>query len=123
MLSEAQIQEIVGRCKFPNWQILVKRDGNRLYLQVSDPNGIDIATGGPMPWTGRKWMLSPHMVPNEIVTTAFKAVLTAMEHEVREMFTYRDQPIFNPHIDPDKMAEFVANRSNLQEREDVQYAA
>ncbi|HEU4601551.1 MAG TPA: hypothetical protein VFS24_06270 [Steroidobacteraceae bacterium] len=49
--------------------------------------------------TGRKWYLSPHMTDSEIVCTAFKAALTAEEHECREAFRFNDRRIFNPHID------------------------
>lgn len=67
-------------------------------------------------------MLSPYMCPNEIVTTAFKAVMTAMEHEVRESFRYKDVAIFNPHLDPDALVDFVKNRANIQERPGVAFA-
>jgi hypothetical protein len=63
------------------------------------------------------------MVPNEIVTTAFKAVMTAMEHEVRESFKYRDVAIYNPHLDPDSLVDFVKNPANIQERANVEFAA
>lgn len=122
-----QIRDIVSKCSFKtpteDWLIQVCMDGNRPYLQIRVPNGRDSVTGDTIEWTGRKWMLSPHMVPNEIVTTAFKAVMTAMEHEVRENFKYRDTAIFNPHMDPDQLVEFVRNTNNLQERPDVAFAA
>jgi len=48
---------------------------------------------------GRKWYLSPYMTRSEVIQTAFKAVLTAEEHEVRESFLFKGQAIFGPHID------------------------
>ena len=122
MLTVEQIRELVSRCTFEDWQIEVRMDGNRPYLQVHVLNGKDSETGLPMEWTGRKWMLSPHMVPNEIVTTAFKAVLTAMEHEVREGFRYRGVAIYNPHLDPDALVDFVQDRAHIQERANVAFA-
>ena len=118
-----EIRDIVGLCSFDDWNILVRMDGNRPYLQVHTPNGKDAETGLPMEWTGRKWMLSPHMCKNEIVATAFKAVMTAMEHEVRESFRYRGVAIFNPHQDPDKLVDFVSDGANIQERNNVAFAA
>lgn len=63
------------------------------------------------------------MCKNEIVTTAFKAVMTAMEHEVRENFRYRGASIFNPHMDPDKLVDFVSDDANMQSRTGVAFAA
>jgi hypothetical protein len=64
-----------------------------------------------MPWKGRKWFISEHSCRNEIVGTAFKAVMGAMEHEIRENFKYKDVPIFDPHLDPDLLVE-LRNRPN-----------
>ena len=71
-----EIRAIVAECRFEDWDIEVRMDGTRPYLQVHVANGRDAETGLPMEWTGRKWMLSPHMCKNEIVATAFKAVMT-----------------------------------------------
>ena len=121
MYSQKEIEEIVSLCSFEDWQLDVKQDGSRLYLQVHVLNGKDSETGRTIEWTGRKWMLSPFMVKNEIVATAFKAVMTAVEHEVRENFRYRGVSIFNPHIDPDQLVDFVSDASNMQSRENVEF--
>lgn len=47
----------------------------------------------------RKWLLSPGMTDSEIVQTAFKCVLTSMEHRAREHFTYKGARVFAPHYD------------------------
>lgn len=123
MYTVQEIRDIVAKCSFEDWLIEVRMDGTRPYLQVHVLNGKDSETGLPMEWTGRKWMLSPHMCKNEIITTAFKAVMTAMEHEVRESFRYKGAAIFNPHMDPDALVDFVSNRANIQERENVAFSA
>jgi len=127
MYTLQEIRDIVGLCRFDyphkHWLIEVRMDGTRPYLQVHVPDGRDADTGLPMEWTGRKWMLSQHMCKNEIVTTAFKAVMTAMEHEVRENFRYRGASIFNPHMDPDKLVDFVSDDANMQSRTGVAFAA
>lgn len=122
MLSLEQIKELVANCAFEDWDINVRMDGDRPYLQIHVKNGKDAATGSVLEWTGRKWLLSYHMVPNEVVTTAFKAVMTAMEHEVRENFRFKGASIFNPHIDPEMMAEIVRKGDIIQERIDVAFA-
>ena len=88
------------------------RDGrlrtNRCYLQVRATTK-DNATGEPgYTWSGRKWFLSPHMTSSEVVQTALKAVLTAVEHEVREQFLYRGHSIFDPHYDLDLLVKLRA---------------
>ena len=72
-------------------------------------------TGQVRDWSGRKWMLSPHMVKSEVVQTAFKAVLTAAEHEARERFLYRGRAIFGPHYDVDRLWE-MATADNEESR-------
>src|SRR5262245_42257718 len=60
----ASIQAILDGVKFslfPDWQLHLRDDGGRPYLQVHNPNGKDATTGDEMPWSGRKWMLSHHM--------------------------------------------------------------
>ena len=44
------------------------------------------------------------MTRSEIVSTAFLAVLTALEHEAREQFRYRGRPIYSPHYDVEVLA-------------------
>ena len=85
------------------WDICLRRDGSRWYLQVRF-KAPDIETGKPATQYGRKWLLSPHMCESEIVTTAFKACLAAEEHECKERFRYRGQPVFTPHLDVNRMA-------------------
>ena len=68
----------------------VFRHTDRLFLQV-EPNG-------------RKWALSEHMTPSEIVRTAFMAALAYEEHELRESFTYKGVAIFGPHLDVEDLA-------------------
>lgn len=92
------IYETLSGVKYLDWTFYVGSKGPSMYLQVSfDINGKH--------WTGRKWLLSEHMTKSEIIQTAFKAVLTAVEHETREMFTYKGKAIFGPHFDVDVLAQ------------------
>lgn len=72
------------------------------YLQV-EADMPDAATGDPSEERGRKWMMSIWMTPSEVVQTAFKAVLTFVEHETRENFKYKGRAIFGPHFDVEKL--------------------
>jgi hypothetical protein len=93
--------ELLAQCTFPmldkaTWEL--GEDGERLYLQVKWW-GHNSETGAREWCIGRKWFLSPHMTNSEVVQTAFAAVMAVMEHETREFFQYKGQPIFCPHYD------------------------
>lgn len=75
------------------------------YAQIVDLDGVCNVTGAAMPWGGRKWLLSMHKTDSEIVQTVFKALMTAVEHEVREQFLYKEVPVLDPHLDIEKLVE------------------
>lgn len=87
------------------------------YLCVSCDNGICNVTGQPLSWEGRKWPISEYMTDGEIVQTAFKALLTALEHEAREKFTYRGVSVFDPHYDIEKLVALRLQPDALKERD------
>lgn len=97
------MREILAHVRYPDFCFVLHAERQDLYLQI-EVDGACNVTGGPMTWRGRKWRLSPHMTPSELVQTAFLAVLTAIEHEARERFAYRGAAIFGPHFDVDRLA-------------------
>lgn len=99
---EARVRRLLLHCKFPPYQFVLYGFSGPVYLQAKydDP---DIYTGVMKPQHTRKWLLSPHMTDSEIVLTAFKCVLTSMEHRTRERFTYKGARIFGPHFDVEDM--------------------
>jgi hypothetical protein len=106
-MSDDFINRVVNILKDVNyldWTFYVGVDDTRTYLQIRF-NGIDSYTHQTETQFGRKWMLSPFMTKNEIVQTAFKAIMTAVEHETRENFLYRNRRIFGPHLDVDALWE------------------
>ncbi len=98
-----EIRNIVGTCLYPNYIFVVELDTHgSMYLQAHFTAGK---------WqTTRKWLLSEHMVKSEIVQTVFKCVLTSVEHECREAFTYQGKPIFGPHFDVDSLVEICVDQ-------------
>lgn len=108
-MDYAALCAVVADIAFKPLKIAVHKDGidrtgaPRCYLQVSDPNGVCNVTGEPSPWKGRKWLLSSHATKTEVVYTALKAVLAAVEHEAREQFRYRGVTICDPHIHVDDL--------------------
>lgn len=103
-------------------QIEVTREPPNYFLRLSAPDGRCNVTGDPLPWTGRKWRLSQHMTDGEVVATAFKAYLTVLEHEAREVFLFDGQPVFNSHVDIHQMVQLHASGKALKGRSPVSEA-
>jgi hypothetical protein len=105
-VNREEIEQVLSQVKFRDWTILLDGViGQPAYLQVQFW-ALDAESGEAMLQEGRKWRLSVHMTKSEIVQTALKAVLTALEHEAREDFTYKGKPIFGPHFDVDFLASY-----------------
>lgn len=99
---------------YQNWQFKVLKDESRLYLQLSWWDTCTV-TKEPTLQRSRKWLLSPYMTKSEFVQTCLKAVLTAMltamEHEVREQFTYMGEAVYRPHYDVDALHGLCASKA------------
>lgn len=104
-------QDAVDLCRYPGarWRIWAEHGRPMLQMQMLDGTCND--TGEPQVWKSRKWLLSVHMTKSELIATAFKALITAMEHETREKFTYRGERVYSPHYDVDVLV--AARRTNL----------
>lgn len=87
----------------------------RQYLQIYQES-ICNRTGKPYNEGGRKWDISKYMTESEIVFTVWKAVLTFMEHELREQFMYKGKRIFDPHIDVNALLSVCEQRSVRDEK-------
>ena len=110
MLDLDDIRAVVSQVHYKDWRFHVDAEAlesgdYRPWLQVhfhAADNGNPEVSGLA---TGRKWFLSPWMTESEVVGTAFKAVLTAEEHETREKFKWRERSVFGPHIDIESLWE------------------
>lgn len=107
--TKTRFEQLKQDIQYKNWNLHIGQDGERLFLQVRFP-AIDANTGLEEEQKGRKWFLSPHMTNSEFVQTAFKAILTAEEHETRENFRYKGQAVFSPHYDIDALVELCQKR-------------
>lgn len=97
-------KEILSQIKYKDWLFVLGGLPDRPYLQVRFLT--ECARGaGYQHQHGRKWMLSPHMTRSEVVATAFKAVITAEEHEARELFKYKGKAVFCAHYDVDALVD------------------
>lgn len=109
---------IVEQVALPfGWRVIIEVTPEADYfLRVLAEDGTDNVTGTPTTWKGRKWPLSFHMTDGEVVQTAFLATMTAVEHEVREMFSFQGQTIFDPHYDIYKLVALRSQPNALKER-------
>lgn len=103
--------------KYPGLNFLILSKGANTFLQVESPEGLCNVTGEVLEagWRGRKWYLSPHMTTSEIVQTAFLAVTQALEHEARERFTFKGQPVMDPHKNMQVVAQELRHEGLPQE--------
>ena len=100
----SEIRSALREVRYKEWTLEVCSDESFGYLVVSF-RAIDTDTGAWQTQRGRKWKLSPHMTRSEVIQTAFLAVMTAEEHEIRETFTYKGIPVFCPHLDVEALVE------------------
>lgn len=105
-MNTREAKEILAEVRYQGYSFQVHGDfdaGPATYLQAfftapdNDDQRFVLATHT------RKWLLSRYMTRSELVQTAFKCVLTSIEHEAREQFTYRGQRVFGPHFDVDAL--------------------
>jgi len=125
MKTLPEIMEIVGQCEYLDWDIRLRLDGGigegapgyRPYVQIFG-NGPNPKNNNEIEgWSGRKWFISPHMCTNEIVRTCYKAIHCAVLHEMNEMFLYKEQAVFTPHMDYDEIASIMKVRSLIDARD------
>jgi hypothetical protein len=108
--------DILARVQFPGFAfVTAEKVPGVVYLQITCDSKCNV-TGVPLKWSSRKWLLSEHMTDGEIVQTAFKATLTAIEHEARETFLYRGQPVFGPHYDIEHLVALRSRPDALKKR-------
>jgi hypothetical protein len=98
-----EVQNVLADVKFDGHEFLVEETPTGFHLHVRCP-GVDVDSGAPCFHSGRKWHIPHDAIRSDVVRTAFKAVLTWLEHEARERFTYRKARVFGPHLDVELMA-------------------
>lgn len=110
-----ELKSILQETTYKGWTFVAsKTKGGDLYIQVQFLAWDNILESYQYQH-GRKWYISNYAVKSEIVGTLLKAVLTAEEHEVRESFRYRNQPIFQTHYNVDTLADLCSRRNGVLE--------
>ena len=97
MLTQHDVYTVIRACSFRDWSFHVGGMGDGFYLQLRFNSRSAAPPHDLAEQSGRKWYISPHSTVSEIVHTVLKAILTAVEHEAREEFTFDGEAIFHPH--------------------------
>jgi len=103
-LTLRDVRAVLAEVRFGGHEFRAEEAPDGFSLQLRG-EAADVATGRPGVQCGRRWHLPRDAGPSEIVRTAFKAVLTWLEHEAREHFTYREARVFGPHLDVGRLAD------------------
>lgn len=121
-----RVEEIVARVTLTGpaagWRIRVANfdgstfEGHDMYIQIRATERCNI-TGALAEWGGRKFHVSHFATESEALLTIWKAVVTAMEHELRENVQIDGVTVFNPHVDVSKLIQFHRD-TPLDERAD-----
>ncbi|MGE0539715.1 MAG: hypothetical protein AB7R89_06015 [Dehalococcoidia bacterium] len=106
-LTNEHMREIVAAVRSPERNFIAYEDQfGHLFVFVeyweSDSNDPD---AGPQLQQGWPLLLTGMTEPTQVVQACFKALMTSLEHQAREWFLYRDQPVMSPHRDIDQVAE------------------
>jgi hypothetical protein len=110
MLSLASLIDLLERVQAPRWTWSMGHMGKGMYLQAQLRSDPEVR--------GRKWYVSPYSTVTEVVQTAFKAVMTAEEHELREGFTFDGVNLYHPHHDVEALKAFtLANKPDSRQAE------
>jgi hypothetical protein len=109
-------QRLLGDVSYPGLDFEVASQDASVSVRVKNLDGVCTQTGKRMPWNGRWWRLSTHMTDSEIIATLFKAVITALEHEARESFTFKKVPVYDAHLSVHQLAQLRSDRSSLDVR-------
>ena len=118
-LTIEQMKSLVEACTYkPGWEIIFDNDGERPFVQIAATT-LCSASGEASAWKSGKTYLSPYMCRQEVVSAVYGAIEKAELHEIREFFRYKGASIFNPHLDPDVLAEVAKKKESFNMRDNA----
>lgn len=106
--------KVLAHVECLGYKFVVREGHGGVFLQANYQEQ-DVYKGPDSTWETqytRKWLLSPEMTESEVVQTAFKCVLTSMEHRTREHFKFHGARIFGPHFDVKDLVALCQDREN-----------
>ncbi len=120
----AEFTQLINSITYkPGWYFRTGVEDNRMWVQIGVHAEADIAWDmieqRVVPWRGAKHWLSEHMCRQEVVGTVYHAIQRAEMHELNEWFRYKGRAIFNPHLDPDALAELASKKTSFNLRKNA----
>ena len=92
-----EVAALVERIAFPGYRFHLIGKGFAC-LMASFMAPCNVKGGVPVEQFTRLWILDKDYTDEQIVQTCLKLVLTSVEHEARERFTFDGAAIFGPHM-------------------------
>lgn len=110
-MNKADLEKLVARIKFPGYtfEVLEEQGICNLYVTYMEP---DVFSGVNEKQRSRPWPMSFVQEPIQVVQTAFKALLTSLEHRARENFTVDGLAVLEPHYNLDVLLKIAAQRQH-----------
>ena len=95
-ITMLEIANALDRIRCEDYRFITTPIHGGIILQIE---GVveDIETHKPTWHRGRKWYLDSQTSIDDVIRTAFKAIATWQEHELREHFLVDGKSIFSPH--------------------------
>ncbi len=109
MQTLKSIKNLINQVSYKDYEFNIFKKGDAFLIQVQFM-GTDTDTGKVELQKCRKWYISAYSCDSEVVRSCFLAIRQAEEHELTENFKYKGIQVFNPHLDMDKLAEFVGTK-------------
>ena len=105
-----RIKGIMAEVQFPGYDFEVGVLANHYSIRVRYIEA-DVDTGKEEVQLGRLWVFPAGQKTDQIVQTAFKALMTSYEHRIREHFLFRGTQVMGPHRDLDVLATLLPQRT------------
>lgn len=96
-LTASQVANVLSRIRCRNYRFVTSQTASERFLHVECLTK-DENSGLQCTLQGRRWILEADYSVGDIVRTAFKAIMTWEEHELRECFYFDNARVFDPHF-------------------------
>lgn len=121
-MNPAEMRKVLELCHYPGYTFYLSEIMFESSYLVACYDEKDTETGKVERQTTRKWLLNPEITASELVQTAFKCIMTSMEHRTREWFTYRGRPVMGPHPDVEMLVSVCDRAAELRKQQKARRA-
>jgi hypothetical protein len=104
-LTIQQLNKIILDIRCMDYMFSIVGDGDESWCLMAQYYEKDVVTGRHELQETRLWPLPSNADRDAVVRTAFKCVMTSLEHRARGHFTWRERSVFGPHMSLDALWE------------------